>query len=228
MEEFDREYLLIGDKLNLIQSKCVAIVGLGGVGGYAAETLVRAGISKIIIIDNDKIDITNINRQIISLHSNIGGYKVDEFYKRLKDINPKVNIVKLNLFLDENNIEELFKGNPDYVIDACDTINTKKLIIRECIKRKIKFISSMGTGKKLDPTKLKIVDVRKTSYDPLAKIIRKMVKDEKIKEKVMVVCSDELPVKINSKNIPSISFVPSVAGILCTSYVINDILDGEV
>ena len=113
---------------------------------------------------------------------------------------------------------------PDYIIDACDYIETKKELIRICVKNNIKLISSMGTGNKLDPSKLKIMDIRKTNYDPIAKIIRKMVKDEKINKKIMVVCSDEEKVINNIKDIPSNSFVPPVAGLLCTSYVINDII----
>lgn len=220
---FTREELLIGDKIELIKSKTVLVLGLGGVGGYVVESLVRAGISKIIIVDNDKIDISNLNRQIISLQSNIGEDKTRAWEKRIKDINPLCEVVKINEFITPDNIDILFKENLDYVVDACDTISTKKELIRRCIKNKIKFISSMGTGNKFDPTKLEIIDIRKTSYDPIAKIIRKMVKDERIKDKVMVICSSEKPIKVKDK-VGSISYVPSVAGLLCTSYIINDII----
>ena len=219
---FTREEWLIGDKINLIKDKCVLIIGLGGVGGYTLESLVRAGISKVIIVDNDNIDITNLNRQIISLNDNIGKKKVDEWEKRIKNINPLVEVIKYDLFVTSENINEIFGHNIDYVVDACDTIDTKKAIIRTCIKNNIKFITSMGTGNKLDPTKIEICDIRKTSYDPIAKIIRKMVKDERIKSKIMTVCSTEQP-KIKGK-VGSISFVPSVAGLYITSYIINDIL----
>lgn len=219
---FTREEWLIGDKINLIKNKCVLIIGLGGVGGYTLESLVRAGIGKVIIVDNDNIDITNLNRQIISLHDNIGNKKVDEWEKRIKNINPSIEVVKYDMFVTKDNIDELFNDKIDYVVDACDTIETKKAIIRMCISKNIKFITSMGTGNKLDPTKLTICDVRKTSYDPIAKIIRKMVKDERIKAKIMTVCSSEPP-KIKGK-VGSISFVPSVAGLYITSYIINDIL----
>ncbi|MBR1376642.1 MAG: tRNA threonylcarbamoyladenosine dehydratase [Bacilli bacterium] len=219
---FTREEWVIGDKINLIKEKSVLIIGLGGVGGYALETLVRAGIGKVIIVDNDTIDITNLNRQIISTKSNIGLKKVDEWEKRIKDINPNVEVVKYDLFITEDNIDMLFKDKIDYVVDACDTINTKKAIIRICLKNKIKFITSMGTGNKLDPSKITIEDIRKTSYDPIAKILRKMVKDEKIKEKIMVVSSKEEP-KIKGK-VGSISYVPATAGLYITSYIINDIL----
>ena len=219
---FTREEWLIGDKINLIKDKCVLIIGLGGVGGYTLESLVRAGIGKVIIVDNDNIDITNLNRQIISLQDNIGNKKVDEWEKRIKNINPSIEVVKYDMFVTPDNIDELFDDKIDYVVDACDTIETKKAIIRMCINKSIKFITSMGTGNKLDPTKLTICDVRKTSYDPIAKIIRKMVKDERIKAKIMTVCSSEPP-KIKGK-VGSISFVPSVAGLYITSYIINDIL----
>ena len=219
---FTREEWLIGDKINLIKDKCVLIIGLGGVGGYALESLVRAGIGKVIIIDNDIIDITNLNRQIISLHSNVGNKKIDEWEKRIRDINPEIQIIKYDMFVTKDNIDILFDNKIDYVIDACDTIDTKKEIIRKCIKNKIKFITSMGTGNKLDPTKLVIQDLRKTSYDPIAKILRKMVKDERINDKIMVVSSTEQP-KLKGC-VGSISYVPSVAGLLITSYIINDIL----
>ena len=220
----DRLELLIGkEKIEKIKNTTVLVIGLGGVGGYAVESLVRSGIKKIIIVDFDKIDITNLNRQIISLKSNIGEYKVDVVEKRIKEIND-IEIIKIKEFINKENINNLFLYKPDYVIDACDTINVKKELIRICLKNNIKFISSMGTGNKLDPSKLEIIDVRKTSYDPIAKIIRKMVKDENIKGKISVICSTEVPIKTNSKTIASNSFVPATSGLLCTSYVINDII----
>ena len=225
MEELSRLEALVGiNNLEKIKNLTVLIIGLGGVGGYALESIVRSGIRKIIIVDNDDIDITNLNRQIISLHSNINKSKVDEFEKRTLDINPNIEIKKINKFINSENINILFEEKIDYLIDACDTIETKKAIIRECIKRKIKFISCMGTGKRLDPTKLEIIDIRKTNYDPIAKIIRKMVREEKIKEKIYTVCSSEQPIKANSNVIASNSFVPGVAGLLCTSYIINDVV----
>lgn len=222
--QFQRFELLIGDKINLVKDKTILIVGIGGVGGYVLESLVRAGIGKVIIVDNDIVDITNLNRQIISLHSNIGKNKVDVAYQRAKDINPNCEIITVNEFLTKDNTIDLFNENIDYIVDACDTVEVKKELIRISINKNIKLISSMGTGNKLDPSKLEIVDLRKTSYDPLAKILRKMLKDERINTKVMVVCSKETPIKTNSKTIGSTSFVPAVAGLLCTSYIINDIV----
>lgn len=222
----ERLELQIGkEKINNIKNKTVLIIGLGGVGGYALESLVRSGVENLIIVDSDIIEETNLNRQLISLYSNIGKYKVDEFEKRIKDINPKAKITKINKFITEKNIDILFNGNIDYIVDACDTIKTKEQIIRECIKRNIKLISCMGMGRKIDPTKIQITDIRKTSYDPIAKAIRKMVKDEKIKEKIIVISSTEQPLE-SKKHISSNSFVPGVAGLMCASYVINDIIGG--
>lgn len=218
----DRLELLIGDKITTLKNKCVLIIGLGGVGGYALENIVRCGIENIIIVDNDIIDITNLNRQIIALNSNIGLYKVDAWEQRIKDINPNTKVIKIKEFITKENISLLFQNKIDYLIDACDTIETKKEIIRKCLQKNIKFISSMGTGNKLDMTKFKIEDVRKTSYDPIAKIIRKMVKDEHIKGKIPVVYSIESPIKV--KKVGSISFTPATSGLMCASYVINDII----
>ena len=148
--------------------------------------------------------------------------------------NPKIELIRKGSSHNQANnmgealeeyVKDLFANKVDYVVDACDTIETKKELIRECSKRNIKLISSMGTGNKLDPSKLKIIDIRKTSYDPIAKILRKMVKDEKIKTKIPVICSTEQPINTNSNIISSNSFVPPVAGLLITSYIINDIID---
>ena len=224
MNQFERLELLIHDKINDIYNKTVLIIGLGGVGSYAVEALVRSGISNLIIVDNDTISLTNLNRQLMAYHTNIGYFKTDEIEKRILSINPNANITKITEFIDMNNINKLFENHVDYVVDACDTLMVKLELIRICKRKNIKLISSMGTGNKMDPSKLKIMDIRKTSYDPIAKRIRKMVKDEKINGKVMVVCSDEKGnVKIE-KEIPSNSFVPATAGLLCASYVINDIV----
>ena len=224
MNQFERLKLLIHEKINDIYNKTVLIIGLGGVGSYAVEALVRSGVSNLIIVDNDTISLSNLNRQLMTYHSNIGKYKTDEIEKRILSINPNANITKITEFIDLNNINNLFKNHIDYVIDACDTMIVKLELIRICKRKNIKLISSMGTGNKMDPSRLKIIDIRKTSYDPIAKKIRKMVKDEKINGKVMVVCSDEeSKVKID-KEIPSNSFVPATAGLLCASYVINDIV----
>ena len=226
---FERLKLQIKDSnLDKIKNTTVLIIGLGGVGSYAVESLTRSGISRLIIIDNDKIDITNLNRQLMTLHSNIGMYKTDVWESRIKDINPDCEVIKITDFISKDNIDIISNYKIDYIVDACDTIETKKELIRYAIKNNIKIISSMGTGNKLDPTKLKIMDIRKTSYDPIAKILRKMIKDEKIKAKIPVVCSSEASIKTNSKTISSNSFVPATSGLLITSYIINDIIDKEL
>lgn len=224
MDEFERLRALIPDKFDLIKTKKVLVVGLGGVGGYAVEALVRSGISDITIVDYDVVDITNINRQIIALHSTIGKYKTEVFKNRINDINPDCSVTVKNMKIDDNNINSLFEKDYDYVVDACDTISVKKELIRICLRKNIKLISSMGTAKKLDPTKLEIIDVRKTSYDPIAKIIRKMVKEEKISKKIWVISSTEKPVDTNDNVLGSTAFVPSTAGLLCAKFIINDII----
>ena len=224
MNQFERLELLIGKKIDDIKNKKVLVIGLGGVGGYAVEGLIRSGIENITIVDNDIIDISNLNRQIITNHSNIGKYKTDEMESRILSINPNCRVKKVTKFLTMDNISSLFEDDYDYIIDACDTITIKLELIRISKNKNIKLISSMGTGNKMDPTRFKIIDVRKTNYDKIAKIVRKMVKDEKIKGKVMVVSSDEEGhVKVKDV-VPSNSFVPAVAGLLCSSYVINDIV----
>ena len=221
---FERTISLIGnDNFNKIKEKTVLIVGLGGVGGYATEALVRSGIHNIILIDHDKVDITNINRQIISTNNNVGNDKVDEFKKRILEINPNCNVTIHKLFLDRNNYSILDDYQIDYIIDCCDSVDTKKLLIDYSINKNIKLISSMGTANKIDPTKLAITDIRKTSYDPLAKILRKYVNDLKTNKKIMVVSSIEQPIK--RENLSTLIFVPASAGLLCANYVIKDIID---
>lgn len=220
---FERVESLIGiENLKLIHSKTVLVVGIGGVGSYATEALVRSGIQKIIIIDHDIIAPSNLNRQIFTNTKNIGKSKVSELKNRLLLINPDCEVITLNIFLGHESINILDEYHIDYIIDACDTVNTKKLLIDYSLKKHIKLISSMGTAKKLDPTKLKITDIRKTSYDPLAKIIRKYVNSLKTNQKIMVVSSDELP--SDNKELASMIFVPATAGLLCANYVILDII----
>lgn len=223
---FDRLEKLIGkENLNKLHSKTVAVVGVGGVGGYALETLVRNGIENVIIVDNDTIDITNKNRQIIALNSTIDMNKVDAFEKRIKDINENVNVIKLQIFLNEETKKELFKYNIDYLVDSCDTVTTKIMLIRECLNRNIKFISSMGTGNKFDPKKLVITDIKKTSYDPLAKVIRHKINKLNITDSITVLSSTEEPIKTGLRTPASYSVVPNTAGILIADYILKDIID---
>ena len=222
---FDRLALLIGkNKLNLIKYKKILVLGLGGVGGYVVETLIRSGISDIILVDFDKIDITNLNRQIISNLNNLENLKTDEWEKRILSINKDVKITKINCFIDEDNYKDLFNLDIDYFIDCCDTINTKKLIIEECLYKKIKFISSMGMGNKFDANKIEITDIRNTKNDKIAKILRKWVKDNNINDKILVCSSTEVPKDIKGTVIGSTAFVPSTAGLIIASHIINDII----
>lgn len=228
MHRFDRFKKLISDEtFENISSKTVLVIGIGGVGGYVVEGLVRSGIGKIIIVDGDIVDETNINRQIIALDSTVGQAKVDVFGKRIKDINEKCEVIKINKFIDDSNIDILFDYEFDYLVDACDTVSTKLALIDRCILAKRKFISSMGTGNKLDPSMLEIVDVRKTVNDPIARIVRKHVKDKKINDKVLVLASRELPIKTGDRIPGSTSFVPSSAGLLIASYIIRTFINED-
>lgn len=215
--------LMVGDKLELLKDKCVAVFGVGGVGGYCVEALVRSGIENIDIYDFDTIDVSNINRQIISNCLNVGNNKVDEWVKRSKLINPNLKISGINMFLDSTNIDTIDFTKYDYVIDAIDTVTSKMLLIKKCQELNIKIISSMGTGNKLRPELLEITDISKTSVCPLARIIRKKCKEEKIK-KLTVIYSKEEPKKTNTHKPGSTIFVPSVAGIMIAAYIFRDII----
>lgn len=218
--EFEREELLIGDKINILKEKTVLVLGLGGVGGYVTESLARAGIGNLILVDYDKVDITNINRQIIATYSNLGKLKTECFKERISDINKECNVTIIDEFYGENNKDSLFSKKIDYVIDCCDSLDSKVILIEECFKRNIPVISCMGTGNKLHPEKFEITKLKKTEYDPLAKKLRFLLRDKKELLEVDVLYSKEQPKPFNGK-IGSISYVPSVAGLLLTSYVIN-------
>ena len=243
MEEiFDRQKLLIGEeKLQSLHQKTVAIFGLGGVGSYVAEGLARSGIGNFIIIDNDKIDVTNINRQIIATTKTIGRFKVDVAEERIKEINSSANVIKYAEFVGkENENIELFDSikNVDYVVDAIDTVSSKIRIIEFAKANNISVISALGTGNKLDPTKLKLADIYDTKICPLAKVMRKELKKRGITS-LDVVYSEEEPIKIcdneaegskennngnNAKKIGSIAYVPSVAGLLICYKVVSEFI----
>lgn len=216
----DRFESLVGlNNLVKIKNLRILIVGLGGVGGYVFETLIRSGIENFTIIDGDIIDETNLNRQIISNMFNVGDLKVEEAKKRALSINKNVNVNCYNIFLNQDNIKKFNFGEFDYVVDACDDITAKKLIIEEALGYEVKIISSMGTAKKMDASKVYLTTLDKTSYDPLARNMRKMI-DKKFQKKVVVVSSSEEVKDI--KNLGSNSYVPAIAGVLITNYIIND------
>lgn len=220
---FERLITLIGeDDVNKLKKANVLIVGLGGVGGYALETLVRSGIYNLTIVDGDIVELSNLNRQIISKRDVIGRPKALVAQARTLEINPDVNLKVINQFISEDNFSLLNIDSFDYVIDACDDLNLKILLIKNADKYKL--ISSMGTANKMDITRFKITTIDKTSYDPLAKIIRKKIKEEKIRTKFKVVSSDEKVMK-NGTKLGTIAYMPAVSGLLCASYVINDIIN---
>ena len=214
--QFQREGLLIGkENLLKLHNARVAIYGIGGVGSYVCEALARAGIGRFLLVDFDRIDITNLNRQIHATYKTVGEYKVDAMKERILEINPDAQV---------NTVNSSF----DYIVDAVDTVSTKLKLILKSDKEKVPIISSMGTGNKLDPTQFKVSSIKKTKVCPLAKVIRKELKDQKI-EKLKVVYSEEEPIKTNNENnvkrVPgSISFVPSTAGLIIAGEVIKDII----
>lgn len=196
LNQFSRTELAIGPEgLAIMKNSTVAVLGIGGVGAMAAEALARTGIGRIILIDKDSVDITNINRQLHALTTTIGQNKTDLMVDRIKLINPDCEAIALNMFYTEETYEELFKYKLDYVIDASDTIIYKIHLIKECLARKIPMISSMGAANKMDPTRFQVADISKTTMDPIARVIRTRLRKEGIKKGVKVVFSTEKPVK---------------------------------
>lgn len=236
LHEFSREELIIGEeKLNLLRGKHVAVFGIGGVGSYVAEAFARCGIGYIDLYDNDVVSLTNINRQLIALHSTVGRDKVSVMQERIQDINP-LCIVKANkVFIDKNTVDNVPFSMYDYIVDAVDTVTAKLLIIEKCHELDVPVISSMGTGNKLHPELFEIADISKTSVCPLAKVMRKELKDRGIKG-VKVLYSKEQPIKPEAseevggkRQIPgSIAFVPSAAGLMIAGEAVRDLIkEGE-
>ncbi len=222
--EFDRFKLLVGENYNKIQNLKVLVLGVGGVGGSVVESLTRSGVLDITIVDPDTIDITNLNRQIIALHSNIGEKKVDVLKRRILDINPNCQVTTFDIFYNIENKDSIFIKEYDYIIDCCDTIKSKEILIREAIKRNIKIISSMGAGFKFDPSKIKIDKLKKTNYDKLARILRYNLKDDKLCLEIPVVYSIE-EVNKTSGEIASNSYIPLMFGLYITSYIIREVIN---
>lgn len=233
---FTRSRMLLKEQgIEKLSKLHVAVFGVGGVGGNCIETLVRSGVGEITLVDNDVVSITNVNRQIIALHSTIGKYKVDVMKARILDINPKVIVHTHKTFILKDTIEEVEIQHFDYIVDAIDTISAKLLLIEKAKEYKIPIISSMGTGNKLDPSKLFISDISKTNYCPLAKVMRHELKKRKIYN-VKVLSSSEQPIKItealqivdseSKKHVPSsVAFVPNIAGIIIAREVILDSIE---
>ena len=222
--KFNRLENLIGAlSLEKLKNSTILVIGLGGVGGYVVEALARSGIGNLILVDYDIVDITNFNRQIVAINDNIGKYKVDCFKERIESINEECNVTIYNLKIDNDNIKDIFNAKIDFVIDSVDDIRAKVSIINYCLEHNIEFISSMGTGNRLDPSKLTITTLNKTYNDPLARIIRSKF-DKNIQKKITVCLSLELPLKVTDKTvIGSNAFVPSSAGLLIASHIIRKI-----
>lgn len=244
LHQFSRTELAIGPEgLDILKNSTVAVLGIGGVGGMAVEALARSGVGRLILIDKDVVDITNVNRQIHALTTTVGQLKADLMVERIKLINPECEAIALNMFYTEDTYEELFKHNIDYVIDASDTIIYKIHLMKECLDRKIPMISSMGAANKMDPTRFQVADISKTTVDPMARVIRQKLRKEGIKKGIKVVFSTETPVKprqdvtdqIVPENAPdrrkakqppaSNSFVPPVVGLIMVSVTVKDLLE---
>ncbi len=235
-EQHSRTVLLLGEKkFSKLQKAHVLIAGLGGVGGYAAEQIARAGVGKLTLIDADTVNESNINRQIIALHSTIGKLKTDAFETRLKDINPDIEIIKKNIFFTYENIEEIIlNSNPDYAVDAVDTLMPKVNLIKSCLDNNIPLVSSMGAGGRLNPEKVHIADISKTYNCGLARMLRKRLHKFNIRTGFKAVFSSEkvernVIIKEESRNkktnVGTVSYMPAIFGMFCASVVIQDLID---
>ncbi|WP_010270685.1 tRNA threonylcarbamoyladenosine dehydratase [Paenibacillus senegalensis] len=243
LNQFSRTELAIGPEgIDVMKGSTVAVLGVGGVGSFAVEALARTGVGRIIMIDKDVVDITNVNRQLHALLSTVGKPKAELMRERIKDINPECDAVALKMFYNEETYEQLFAYPLDYVIDASDTISYKIHLIKECLKRDIPLISSMGAANKMDPTRFQVADISRTTMDPIARVIRQKLRKEGIRKGVKVVFSTEEPTKprqdvtkqIVPDNAPEIrkakqppasnAFVPPVAGLIMVSVAVKDLL----
>ena len=219
------EWLIGQEGIRTLMGKSVFVLGIGGVGGYVCEALARSGVGKLILVDPDVVDITNINRQIIALHSTVGKKKVEVMKERILDISPSCEVLVYDTFLGED-FSLLEQCSFDFLVDCCDTVSTKKNIISYCLEHKIQFLTCLGTAKKIDPSLLEITELFKTYNDPLARILRKYVREKHLKGHVPVLFSSELPCK-SPDGLGSSAFVPSSAGIMIASYVVHSFLQNE-
>ena len=229
LDQFERTELLLGRQAIEHLAECrVAVFGIGGVGGYVCEALVRSGIGEFDLIDKDQVSLTNLNRQIIATHKTVGRYKTEVMKERMLDINPEVKVNTYNCFFLPENASEFPFDKYDYVVDAVDTVTAKIELVMQCQKAGVPIMSSMGAGNKLDPTKFRVADIYKTQMDPLAKVMRRELKKRGVK-KLKVVYSEEEPVRpqnqsANGRGVPgSTAFVPSVAGLVIAGEVIRDL-----
>ena len=217
--QFERVINVLGEEgLRKLQESHVVVFGVGGVGSFAVEALVRSGIGTITLVDFDKIDASNLNRQIEAVIDTVGMNKTDAFEERLLNINPEVRIIKKKLFVDENNVSSCFEGKVDYVIDAIDNMKGKLAIWKYCQDHEIDFIASMGAARRIDPTKLLVTTLNKTEKDPMARKLRYMVKQAGMNNKIKVVYSSEDPLPMTESGVlGSMMFVPATAGLVCAS-----------
>lgn len=227
MSEFLQRFklMLTDQQFNNLTSKKVIVFGVGGVGGNTAEMLVRSGISNLTIVDFDKVDITNINRQIVALHSTVGKLKVEVLKERLIDINPNLHLQVYADKLTVDNIEQFNLKNYDYIIDCIDDLTAKQNLIKYCYDNNIDIIVSCGAGNRYQNLpKFEVCDIKKTSYDKLAKLLRKFCVGENIK-KLNVVYTSEPPVKHESNTIASVAYYPVAMACVLVSFVINQLLN---
>ncbi|MBQ6469003.1 MAG: tRNA threonylcarbamoyladenosine dehydratase [Lachnospiraceae bacterium] len=224
MSQFERTELLIGeDNIEKLKKARVAVFGIGGVGGYVVEVLARAGIGTLDLIDNDTVCESNLNRQIIALHSTLGMRKTEAAAARVKDINPEIRVIVHDCFYLPENASEFDFSAYDYIVDAVDTVTAKIDIILRAQEAGVRVISSMGTGNKLDPAQFRVSDLFKTEMDPLAKVMRRELKKRGVK-RLKVVYSKEEPVRTGQRTPGSISFVPPCAGLIIAGEVVRDLI----
>ena len=217
------EMMLGAQAIEKLRSSRVLVVGVGGVGGYVAEALARAGVSTIGVLDSDCVAPSNLNRQIIATRDTLGLEKVEAARRRILSINPEAQVLTYPIFYSEQTEEVLDLSSFDYVVDAIDSVRSKLLLVKRCAERGVRIISSMGTGNKLDPTRFKITDISKTHTCPLAKVMRTELRKMGINH-LKVLFSDEEPVKTGERTPGSVSFVPSVAGLIIGGEVIKDLI----
>ncbi len=223
-ELFAREELLIGKKgLDVLAGSCVAVFGLGGVGGNCAEALARAGVGRLILVDNDSFCLSNMNRQLFATADTIGMRKTAAAAERIAKVNPFCEVTALDIFFGEDTADLVDWDSVDFICDAVDTVSAKVLLAVKAQEKGIGIISSMGTGNKFEPSAFRVEDVYRTSYCPLARVMRKLLKERGVK-KLNVVYSQEEPVKTGSRTPGSISFVPPVSGLIMAGFAVNSIL----